>query len=223
VSIWVVYRRLVARQTRERALGAVDDDVPIFQDEFAAFRQPIELRDEPEIAPLVEARAAPVEEVETVAEVEIRQPVEAKASEPEPITAAQEIDAAHAALADPSETEPVTTEREPEIRLPETSVVGWRTLPIPESPLEEPGPTHEPSAAVIELERRIALLEGRIEELVESRQRLERFAAAQNEELRVQRAAIARTQRVLRGIVKPEDPAPESSPSPAPPAPPRSV
>lgn len=51
-----------------------------------------------------------------------------------------------------------------------------------------------------ETERRIAHLERRIEELVDARERLERQVAAQTEELRVQRAAIARTQRVLRTV-----------------------
>ena len=51
-----------------------------------------------------------------------------------------------------------------------------------------------------ENERRIAHLERRIEELVDARERLERQVAAQTEELRVQRAAIARTQRVLRTV-----------------------
>jgi hypothetical protein len=46
----------------------------------------------------------------------------------------------------------------------------------------------------------MAHLERRIEELVDARERLERQVAAQTEELRVQRAAIARTQRVLRTI-----------------------
>ena len=63
-----------------------------------------------------------------------------------------------------------------------------------------------------EAERRIAHLEKRIEELAESKDRLERQVAAQTEELRVQRAAIARTQRVLRSIApKGED---ESSSEP---------
>ena len=51
-----------------------------------------------------------------------------------------------------------------------------------------------------ESERRIAHLEKRMEELGEAKDRLERQVAAQTEELRVQRAAIARTQRVLRSI-----------------------
>ena len=51
--------------------------------------------------------------------------------------------------------------------------------------------------AASELERRLAQVEARFEETVESCERLERQVAAQSEELRVQRAAIARTQRAL--------------------------
>ena len=53
---------------------------------------------------------------------------------------------------------------------------------------------------VRELERRVAQLETRLDEANEARERLERQVAAQSEELRVQRAAIARTQRALRGL-----------------------
>ncbi|MEN8161160.1 MAG: hypothetical protein ABFS41_13900, partial [Myxococcota bacterium] len=60
--------------------------------------------------------------------------------------------------------------------------------PLPEAEPGDPG------------ERRIAHLEKRIEELSEAKDRLERQISAQTEELRVQRAAIARTQRVLRSI-----------------------
>jgi hypothetical protein len=63
--------------------------------------------------------------------------------------------------------------------------------------LRTPLPEAEP---VDEDDRRIAHLEKRIEELSEAKDRLERQIAAQTEELRVQRAAIARTQRVLRTI-----------------------
>ena len=65
---------------------------------------------------------------------------------------------------------------------------------------------------VEEFERRIAHLEGRLEEVLDSKERVERQVAAQTEELRVQRAAIARTQRVLRGIARPEDEASEPAP-----------
>jgi hypothetical protein len=63
-----------------------------------------------------------------------------------------------------------------------------------------------------ETERRIAHLERRIEELVDARERLERQVAAQTEELRVQRAAIARTQRVLRTVAPRGDEEPSSDP-----------
>jgi len=51
-----------------------------------------------------------------------------------------------------------------------------------------------------ELERRMAQLESRLDEANAARERLERQVTAQSEELRVQRAAIARTQRALRGM-----------------------
>jgi hypothetical protein len=68
------------------------------------------------------------------------------------------------------------------------------------SPTEESEPV--PASA---LEQRMRGLEERLEQLVHSRERLERQVAAQTEELRVQRAAIARTQRVVRSMSKPED------------------
>jgi len=56
-----------------------------------------------------------------------------------------------------------------------------------------------------DMNSRVQALEGRIDELVDSRDRLERQVAAQTEELRVQRAAIARTQRAVRNLARPED------------------
>jgi hypothetical protein len=56
-----------------------------------------------------------------------------------------------------------------------------------------------------EFERRVAGMEARIDELVEAKERLERQVAAQTEELRVQRAAIARTQRAVRNMSRPVD------------------
>jgi TolA-binding protein len=67
-------------------------------------------------------------------------------------------------------------------------------------------------ALVQDLERRMKQLESQVEELIETKERLERQVAAQTEELRVQRAAIARTQRVLRTVVKPEEEATEPVP-----------
>jgi hypothetical protein len=78
------------------------------------------------------------------------------------------------------------------------------------TPVHEEVPTLRPPVgtgldAEDEAERRIAHLEKRIEELAEGKDRLERQIAAQTEELRVQRAAIARTQRVLRSIAPKSD------------------
>jgi septal ring factor EnvC (AmiA/AmiB activator) len=62
-----------------------------------------------------------------------------------------------------------------------------------------------------EMQRRQEALEGRIDELVDARDRLERQVAAQTEELRVQRAAIARTQRAVRNLARPEEDEPEAT------------
>lgn len=85
------------------------------------------------------------------------------------------------------------------------------------APAHEEVPTLRPPVgtgldAEDEAERRIAHLEKRIEELAEGKDRLERQVAAQTEELRVQRAAIARTQRVLRSIAPKSDDEPPSEP-----------
>jgi len=61
------------------------------------------------------------------------------------------------------------------------------------------------SRVVSELERRLAQAEARLDETVETCERLERQVAAQSEELRVQRAAIARTQRALRSLSRTEE------------------
>jgi len=58
---------------------------------------------------------------------------------------------------------------------------------------------------VAEMNRRMESLESRCDELVDARDRLERQVAAQTEELRVQRAAIARTQRAVRNLGRPEE------------------
>ena len=61
---------------------------------------------------------------------------------------------------------------------------------------------------IVAFERRMASLETRIDELVDSKERLERQVAAQTEELRVQRAAIARTQRAVRNLSRPGEDSP---------------
>ncbi len=75
----------------------------------------------------------------------------------------------------------------------------------PTGAFEPPAPRAAGGLSLGELERRIAHLETRLEEVIDAKDRLERQVSAQTEELRVQRAAIARTQRVLRGVVRPED------------------
>ncbi|MDP6980023.1 MAG: hypothetical protein QF570_15705 [Myxococcota bacterium] len=59
-----------------------------------------------------------------------------------------------------------------------------------------------------EFEQRMASLESRLDEVSEAKERLERQVVAQTEELRVQRAAIARTQRALRNLSRPDDESP---------------
>jgi hypothetical protein len=56
-----------------------------------------------------------------------------------------------------------------------------------------------------EFERRLGHMEARLDESNEARERLERQVEAQAEELRVQRAAIARTQRAVRSLNRPEE------------------
>jgi hypothetical protein len=67
------------------------------------------------------------------------------------------------------------------------------------------GGDNDMSQLVQELAGRIANLETRLDEANDSRERLERQVAAQSEELRVQRAAIARTQRALRSLSRSEE------------------
>ncbi|MED5261333.1 MAG: hypothetical protein VX574_02890, partial [Myxococcota bacterium] len=47
-------------------------------------------------------------------------------------------------------------------------------------------------------------LEGRLDDFVEWKSRVEKQIGAQTEELRVQRAAIARTQRAVRQMSRPQ-------------------
>lgn len=76
----------------------------------------------------------------------------------------------------------------------------------------EPGGAAAAGGGVAALEERIARMEARVDELTDAKERLERQVAAQTEELRVQRAAIARTQRVLRTVARPEDEPSEPAP-----------
>ncbi|MFP6655245.1 MAG: hypothetical protein VCB25_06435 [Myxococcota bacterium] len=66
------------------------------------------------------------------------------------------------------------------------------------------GMTDESHQMIRDMNLRVEVFESRIEELVDARDRLERQVAAQTEELRVQRAAIARTQRAVRNLARSE-------------------
>ena len=77
----------------------------------------------------------------------------------------------------------------------------------------DPAGSDEVTRMMREFERRLASLETRFDEVVDARERLERQVAAQTEELRVQRAAIARTQRAVRNLTRgDEDIATEPAP-----------
>jgi hypothetical protein len=75
--------------------------------------------------------------------------------------------------------------------------------------LDDESPGDEETMRIIrEIEQRMASLESRLDEAVDARERLERQVAAQTEELRVQRAAIARTQRAVRNMNRPDEEGP---------------
>jgi hypothetical protein len=97
------------------------------------------------------------------------------------------------------EEEPSVEEEEPPEVAEEVPVAAATPPPLVPSPSEE-------------LEQRLGQLEARLEEIVDEKDRLGRQVAAQTEELRVQRAAIARTQRVLRDLSRPADEATEPVP-----------
>ena len=91
-------------------------------------------------------------------------------------------------------------------------------IPDAEVQTSTPGSAHAPTSLpaagagsvdvglmLKEIERRVAGIETRIAEIADGRERVERQVAAQTEELRVQRAAIARTQRAVRNMSRPED------------------
>ena len=98
----------------------------------------------------------------------------------------------------------------------EPAPLGLSPLDEPVIELNEPVSSPPPAESGVEaaaeaislvrgLEERVASLQGRLEDAVESRERIERQMAAQNEELRVQRAAIARTQRAVRNIARSDE------------------
>ncbi|MEM9176383.1 MAG: hypothetical protein AAGC67_14235 [Myxococcota bacterium] len=83
------------------------------------------------------------------------------------------------------------------------------SLGSPAMPPVAGGASDDMQAMFAEMTRRMEALEARCDELVDARDRLERQVAAQTEELRVQRAAIARTQRAVRNLGRGEESAEE--------------
>jgi len=79
------------------------------------------------------------------------------------------------------------------------------SLGSPAMPPVAGGASEDMQQMFAEMTRRMEALESRCDELVDARDRLERQVAAQTEELRVQRAAIARTQRAVRNLGRGDD------------------
>ena len=76
------------------------------------------------------------------------------------------------------------------------------------STMSDSGKSDDVVGMLRDFEQRVAGLESRLDEVKEAKERLERQVAAQTEELRVQRAAIARTQRALRNLSRSDDESP---------------
>jgi hypothetical protein len=204
VVTWIFYRRMLARRTRQRTIEGAGADLTVFGDAPETEPAPVQPSDAQETPPAFAHAPEAPEVTRTFAAPAIAVPAFGDRGIDE--TAVQ-IPAPGLPASRPTPQLSLVTRSDEEER-------GWQTLSVPTAPSEPeiaappPSPASIPESGedrVAILERRILRLEGRIEELLESRQRLERYAAAQNEELRVQRAAIARTQRVLRGVVRPEE------------------
>jgi hypothetical protein len=133
---------------------------------------------------------------------------------PRAAAAASSADDELASLFDQSEDDlsaPGGAQGEP-MQTTTTGIDSATTAFRPSLPSTMPSAGPDVVSLVQDLERRMKQLESQVEELLETKERLERQVAAQTEELRVQRAAIARTQRVLRTVVKPEEEATEPVP-----------
>jgi hypothetical protein len=137
----------------------------------------------------------------------LRQPAAAPARPPASAPAA-EPEAAPAGLFADTDQDLFDTSEKGESKMSQD------TLDLPISRSARPAASQATSASagdsdmgrlMRELERRVAQLETRLDEANDARERLERQVAAQSEELRVQRAAIARTQRALRGLNRGEE------------------
>lgn len=138
-----------------------------------------------------------------------------------PVMAAHDLGSEDALFDDPdSVTEPVPVPVGAGLQAP----IGAVSKPAP-SRVAPSAPTapSSPAAAAGEapgtgMETRIASLESSLQQLIQAREQIERQLAAQTEELRVQRAAIARTQRAVRTIGEREDEGGATEPVPRAPA-----
>jgi len=138
-----------------------------------------------------------------------------RGAEPDAIDAVHEAEAVEAVEEDdmPAPLERGAVPRHLSVVPPESAAAPFAATEPPAAP--PAGASFDVGVRVGDLERRIALLERKLEDAADVRERLERQVVAQTEELRVQRAAIARTQRVLRTLARPDDlpiePAPRGS------------
>ncbi len=83
---------------------------------------------------------------------------------------------------------------------------GHQASPTESDPESAAGfPYPDLSPVLQEIENRVAMLEGRIDSILAERDGVDKQMDAHTEELRVQRAAIARTQRAVRTLSRPED------------------
>ena len=205
-GVAIAYRRIALRRTRRLALAHADDELAIFGDAgHAAAGDALATDPEAESPAPAESPALTL----------VRSPGEPGA--PEPVAPEDAPGQGWQTIAIPLP--------EPEIAaLPFEASGSANTYPAPPAELASDAAAAAPDSEITPaleesrvsgLTDRIASLERQVADLLDARERLERFAAAQNEELRVQRAAIARTQRVLRGMARPEDSTGEAGTQPS--------
>lgn len=127
----------------------------------------------------------------------------ATASNPEPARPGRSADLASARQAEKKQSESLLFDDAEEKKMESMEVISRSQVnELGGSMPMMGGGSDELTQMFREMQRRVAALESRIDELVDARDRLERQVAAQTEELRVQRAAIARTQRAVRNLAR---------------------
>jgi hypothetical protein len=186
VAVRLFRRRSLPQDLDVTTLADAFDDDAAASDGAASDRIPAEgfaMSD----SPTDEGSAEPQVEEQNTAAYSLN---EVAANETEPVTGLYDEDSEGEKPMD-METTDLPTERE--------------NFSVPPAAAAMGGGDSDMSQLVQELASRIANLETRLDEANDSRERLERQVAAQSEELRVQRAAIARTQRALRGLSRSEE------------------